>query len=541
MTHSPTATAITVLRHIAAVAAISLSLLSCGRGRGNSGGDFPDAEMRHLDRAISAASSHSERAKAITDSLKAGLRTPGAGTRERMETMIAISKRYRQSMADSALSYSAMATEEARGLDARSRLRADLALADALGAAGFFSQAIFRYDSLDIAGHDTADRIEYHKVGRRIYSNLCSYMEGHGVLHDTYMEKYAQCDDSLINLLPASDPLRNFIVSERLISRGKFAEATPGLERLLASLEKGDNIYGMAAYQLAIVYKNSGDNSAYASCLAKAAESDIIGSVREGYALPALAAWLYQHGDFAPAFKYINFALEDAYRGNARVRMVSMAPLVTAIDEAYRREISASRNELILSVVFTSLLIIALAILSYFLVREIRKSRASQKALSATSRMKDFYIGNFIGLCSTYSEKYYSLLRLVDRKISSGQASELLKAVKSGKIAESEDEDFYKQIDSVVLSLYPDFVDKINSLLQPDRQITISNGQLTPELRIYAFVKLGVSESTRIARILNYSVNTVYAYRNRMRNRAIDRDRFDENVLKIGSHDPEMP
>lgn len=538
MTHSATINAIC---RMAAVAALSLSMLSCGRGSGNSGGDFPDMEMRHLDKAIAGATAHSERASAITDSLKAGLRHPDTGVRERVETMIAISKRYRQSMADSALAYSSMAAGEAPGLDARSRFRADLALADALGASGFFSQAIFRYDSLDPSGRDTADRIEYHKVGRRIYSNLCSYMEGHGVFHDEYLEKYAVCDDSLVNLLPASDPLRSFIVCERLIAKGKFAEAAPGLEHLLSSLDKGDNIYGMAAYQLASVHKNRGENAAYAACLAKAAESDIIGSVREGYALPALAAWLYQHGDFARAFRYINFALEDAYRGNARVRMVSMAPLVTAIDEAYRREISASRNELILSVVFTSLLIIALATLAYFLVREIRKSRASQKALSATSRMKDFYIGNFIGLCSTYSEKYYSLLRLVDRKISSGQASELLKAVKSGKIAESEDEDFYKQIDSVVLSLYPDFVDKINSLLQPDRQITISNGQLTPELRIYAFVKLGVSESTRIARILNYSVNTVYAYRNRMRNRAIDRDRFDENVLKIGSHDPEMP
>lgn len=182
-------------------------------------------------------------------------------------------------------------------------------------------------------------------------------------------------------------------------------------------------------------------------------------------------------------------------------------------------------------------LFVALAVMTFFLFKQISKSRASQKALASTSRMKDAYIGNFIGLCSTYSEKYYSLLKLVDRKISSGQASELLKTIKSGKIGEGENEDFYKEIDSVVLTLYPDFVEKVNELLEPVERVRLKGGQLTPELRIYAFVRLGVSESTRIARILNYSVNTVYAYRNRMRNRAIDREHFEENVLKIGIDD----
>ncbi len=113
----------------------------------------------------------------------------------------------------------------------------------------------------------------------------------------------------------------------------------------------------------------------------------------------------------------------------------------------------------------------------------------------------------------------------------------MLKTIKSGKIGEGENEDFYKEIDSVVLTLYPDFVEKVNELLEPVERVRLKGGQLTPELRIYAFVRLGVSESTRIARILNYSVNTVYAYRNRMRNRAIDREHFEENVLKIGIDD----
>lgn len=517
------------------IIAISASLLNAG---GIRKWQLPQKELRSLDNVMNNADSYSAINTARLDSLKRELSKHNQPVLSKVETMITLSQLYRQNMSDSSLRYSTMAiAESARSGDLRSRYLSSLAYTDALVAAGFFSQAIFNYDSLsNIAGYNDC-KVEFYIVGRRLYSNLSSYVDEEGNMSTYYKDKYVECDDSLISLMPADNRFRQFIMAERQVASGKFASARLALEKLLSEIKPDNNIYGMAAYQLASVYKSDGDQTLYAAYLAKAAESDIICNVREGFALPALAAWLYENGEFSTAFRYINFALEEAYRGNARVRMVSMARWVPAIDEAYRRQISASRNEWLLFAVVSTLLIAALAIMTFFLFRQIRKSRASQKALAATSRMKDTYIGNFIGLCSTYSEKYYSLIKLVDRKISSGQASELLKTIKSGKVNEGENEDFYKEIDSVVLTLYPDFVEKINMLLLPGEQMRISGGFLTPELRIYAFVLLGVSESTRIAKILNYSVNTVYAYRNRMRNRAIDREHFEENVLKIGSAD----
>lgn len=497
---------------------------------------LPETELKSLSKVMDNASKYSELNEEKLDSLKKVLHKPGIPKGSRTNVMIKLSKLYRQNMADSSLRYATIAMEESfLSGSPRERYLAELALSDALVASGFFSQATNYYDSLANIDVDKECRTEFFKVGRRLYSNISSYVDDDSPMATYYQQKYVECDDSLINLLPANDLFRQFIIGERMVASGKFAAARNELESLLSKLDKGNNIYGMTAFQLAKVYKSDGDQTAYASYLAKAAESDIICNAREGFALPALAAWLYEQGDFATAFRYINFALEDAYRGNARVRMVSMARWMPAIDEAYRLQISTSRNEWLIIATLASILFLALAVTSFFLFRQIRKGRASRDALAATSRMKDSYIGNFIGLCSTYSEKYYSLIKLVDRKISSGQASELLKVVKSGKFGEEENEDFYKEIDSVVLTLYPDFVEKINELLQPTERVRISGNLLTPELRIYAFVRLGVSESTRIAKILNYSVNTVYAYRNRMRNRAIDREHFEENVLKIGS------
>ncbi|MDE6298247.1 MAG: hypothetical protein K2M10_01180, partial [Muribaculaceae bacterium] len=116
-----------------------------------------------------------------------------------------------------------------------------------------------------------------------------------------------------------------------------------------------------------------------------------------------------------------------------------------------------------------------------------------------------------------------------------GQTEDLLKMINSGKINEQDSADFYPLVDKALLDLFPDFVENINTLLLPDRQIELKPGELlTPELRIYVFVRLGIDQSTRIAQILHYSVNTVYTYRNRMRNRAIDRDNFDAQVADLG-------
>lgn len=495
--------------------------------------DSPSKELRELNRVINQSAKYSRNFDQRISVKKKSFAESSGDVSERVERLLEIASLYRQNMADSALAYASQANELACSSGSeRDRFVSLLSLSDALSSAGFFSDARLRFDSLDIRGRDLDDRIAYFLAGRRLYSNLASYVGTQSAYHERYISKYEECDDSLLNLLPENDELHAFIANEKLVVRGRYDKAKAGLERLLSRLSPEENLYGMTAFQLATVYRNSGNPQLYAAYLAKAAESDIRGGVREGLALPTLAAWLYEQGKFEDAFKYINFALEDAHLGNARVRLVSMSEWVPLIDEAYRKEINSSRNELILFAVLVTLLLIALIVVVISLLKEIRKGRKVHEMVVVGSKMKDSYIGNFIGLCSTYSERYDSLMQLVDRKISSGQTSELLKMLRAGKKTEGVSEDFYTIIDSTIMNLYPDFVKKLNGLLRPDEKIEIPAGstELNPELRIYAFVMLGVTESTKIARILNYSVNTVYAYRNRMRNRAVNRETFDDDV-----------
>ena len=181
----------------------------------------------------------------------------------------------------------------------------------------------------------------------------------------------------------------------------------------------------------------------------------------------------------------------------------------------------------------TSLLLIAI-VLSAILIKNIRISRTKGKQLESTSKMLEAYVGNFIGLCSNYASRLDQFAKLVTRKINAGQGDDLLKLISSGKFSGEDSDEFYRLIDKAILDIFPDIVEKINTLLLPDKKIELKPDELLiPEIRIYAFVRLGIDQSSKIAQILNYSVNTVYAYRNRMRNRAIDRERFDDNVAKL--------
>ena len=494
---------------------------------------LPAEQLKRLNDAISHAGDYQRIKNSRLDAMKRRLYTSGTDS-DRFRLAFHLSEQYRQVNSDSALHFAYMAKSFATADSLRTR--ATFALANALSTAGLFLPAANTIDSIRHLKLLTDEKIEFWKSQRMLYSYMLAYVHGHGTLTDRYRADYVACDDSLLAHLPKDDVFYRFIRGERMVAEGRMEQAKADLEKLMAELPHESNIYGMAAFQLAEVYKSKGDFRQYAANLTLAAESDIKGCVREGLALPTLANWLYEHGDLDNAFRFINFALEDANTGNIRMRTVSIATLMPVIDEAYRTKINSSKNQMLVYLLIASSLFLIAACSLVGLIRGYRRMHANEKKLAASSKKLEAYVGNFIGLCSNYASRLDQLIQLVTRKLSAGQGNDLLKLVSSGKFSEKDNEEFYRLIDKALLDIFPDFTTSINTLLQPDKQIILSDEDpLTPELRIYAFVRLGVDQSTRIAQILNYSVNTVYSYRNRMRNRAIDRDSFDADVARLGA------
>lgn len=184
------------------------------------------------------------------------------------------------------------------------------------------------------------------------------------------------------------------------------------------------------------------------------------------------------------------------------------------------------------------LLMIGLVTMIALLYRQYMRMKLLHEGLRQANRTKEVYISQFLNLCSIYMDKLNQFCKIANRKISTGKVDDLYRMTKSGKFVDEQSREFYEVFDNAFLHLYPDFVSEVNKLLRDDSKIVLKDGELlNTELRILAFTRLGIEDSTRIAQVLNYSLNTIYAYRNRLKARATDRTNFEANVMKIASED----
>ncbi len=515
----------------------SLSVSCAGHNK------IPREVFRQLDAAMSQASRYAALYQHTLDSLGVlGTEVYASGKLDSAWNLyMKTAERYRSFNTDSALLYSMRAGQVAKLQGDISHIQLSrLIEISSLSTAGLFADARILLDSISTQPMTSEVRLAYWKSARMFYSYQGVYVEGQEYFTHRYRRYCNQYSDSLIQHLPTTDLFRVFLVCERKVAEGQYESAGKELECVISHLSESDNLYAMFSFQLAEVYRHRRDMDNYALWLSRAAAGDIKANVREGLALPTLGTLLYESGYLNEAFTYMNFALEDATRGQARMRMVAIANLMPVIDAAYKEKISASRDQLIVYLMMVLLLLIVSMSLLWVLWRQKAAARESQRRLAVQARAQNTYMGHFIGLCSSYADRFESLVRMVSRKLAAGEVTELQKMIKSGKFAEEREDNFDDMFDKAFLDIYPDFVTRFNALLKSDEQLTLRpGGLLTTELRIYALVRLGVDESQRIAQILHCSVSTVYSYRNRMRNRAIDRDGFEQAVRDMGRPDDE--
>lgn len=156
--------------------------------------------------------------------------------------------------------------------------------------------------------------------------------------------------------------------------------------------------------------------------------------------------------------------------------------------------------------------------------------------LSESNHIKEEYIAHFFDLCSTYITKLEDYRKSLNKKAANNQLDDLFKTLKSTAFVDNELEELYKNFDNIFLSLYPTFVEDFNTLLISEEQVVLKPGELlNTELRIFALIRLGITDSVKIASFLRYSLSTIYNYRTKARNKAaVSRDEFENLVMKIG-------
>ncbi len=400
---------------------------------------------------------------------------------------------------------------------------------------GFGPEAAQIFQSIKVETLPDSLKIPVYSAGRQLYSYQSSFYHNQSESSKEWNAKSVDMLRRLLEILPDS-------IDEYKVREGEFywvtghsSEAKVILDEYLEKTPHNPELGAIAANILAQIHKTHGNINGELYYLAKSAVADIRNATRETVSLHELGAAMFDNNDLERAHQYLNVALSDAVECNASMRMLQASGALPVIAEAHRKQQADSKLWATMTIVILAILLFGLFMTSLKLRSEMKRMKHLQEGLEAANRMKEMYISQFLNLCTTYMDKLHQFCKIAERKISTGHADELYKLVTSGRFAEEQSQEFYDTFDRTFLHIYPNFVAEVNKLLRPEEKIELAENELlNTDLRILAFMRLGVEDCTRIAQVLNYSVHTIYSYRNRLRNRAVNRDTLENDIMKIG-------
>ncbi|BBK88502.1 hypothetical protein Bun01g_28720 [Bacteroides uniformis] len=435
--------------------------------------------------------------------------------------------------------------------------------ADVLGMTGMYKEV------MDLMRNIHIDRlpVDIHPYYYHIYRTVYGLMADYAVtayekkLYTELTDKYR---DSLLLVNKDNLLIHTLIQSDQYNVRNEYDKAIRLLTDYLALQKDYEHDVAICAYTLSESYRLKGDKEKEKEYLIVSAMADMKTAVREYISLRKLAVLLYQEGDIERAYSYVKICMEDAAACNARLRKLEILEIFPIINDAYQQKTEKQQEQMKWALVSISLLSLFLLLAIFYVYKQMKKVAAARRevidankrlkelndelhlsnaqlkeanhSIAENSYLKEEYIGRYMDQCSVYLEKMDNYRRSLGKIAATGNVEELYKNIKSSKFIEGELKEFYTNFDNTFLQLFPTFVEDFNALLADDEQISLKAGErMNTELRIFALIRLGITDSVKIAQFLRYSVTTIYNYRTKVRNKAAgDRDLLEQEVMTIG-------
>ena len=329
------------------------------------------------------------------------------------------------------------------------------------------------------------------------------------------------------------------------ISEGRLDEVDAMLDDQISVDGQPLGNYSILYYWKARVSQAKEDRDAALWYYVRSADCDMNASVGDSRSLIQVSRMLFERGDVKRAYRYMERAYADAARSDARICQEEIAESFPIINSAYIKQEQRNKTHINIALL---LMVILLATTIYILVLLNRNHRETMAAnaiinkqnvkLKDTNNLKDIYLGRYMSMFSDHInslERYRSNLRVTAKSM---DITSIQAALRSNEFIDAERHVIYQEFDNMFLGLFPDFVEQFNALLEPDKRIgeDLPAGTLSNELRVFALIRLGVTESSAIASFLRKSLSTVYNYRVKARNAAIgDRDTFEARIMQIDS------
>lgn len=470
---------------------------------------------------------------------------------------------YKSYKSDSALTYAQKKLQIAEKMNNRWNLTdAKLNLASIMGTSGMYKESMDILETINIQDNPDLKAYYFH-VYRTVYGFMADYTVSTRE-KERYNKLVSNFRDSLLVVNPPNSETHIMVKTDQLIANKKSDEAIKILLTYYPTIKNDKHTRAIIAYCISVTYQKQQNRENEKKWLIISAINDIQSATKDYISLRSLAFLLYEEGDIDRAYKYIKRSLEDALFCNARLRTYEISQMLPIIDQAYQHQSQARQRQLIISLISISLLSVFLLIAVLSVYRQMRKLSVARKDLSQANKLlndlnkelsetnkllkhsnetlseanliKEEYIGRYMDQCSAYIDKLDDYRRLLNKTATAGKIDDLIQTIKSKQFIEDELKEFYTNFDSTFLQLFPTFVEEFSALLVDNEEIQLKSGELlNTELRIFALIRLGISDSVKISHFLRYSLSTIYNYRTKLRNKsAVPRDEFESYVMKIG-------
>lgn len=413
-------------------------------------------------------------------------------------------------------------------------------------SAGLYKEAFYELDRVNLSQVSASYRYKYYFVKWRLLADISDYSRAEPYTSQ-YIKESHGLTDSLMALCKNTTQI-HYIQGMQLMKERKYDVAKQHFRQALTDKRMGYHDRAISTSCLGWIYGMTGDQDKALYYLAEAAIYDIMSATKETTALRQVGAILYERGQTDQATTYVQKALDDANFYDARQRKIEIGNILPIIQQSRYRDMKTQRNVMLLCIVLVVLLLVVLTSATILVHKQLkklkkakdiieghnRKLEAINEQLSEANKIKAEYIGKSFYVSSEYFDKLEKLYRTVDRKIAACQYDDLRRSL-SEKSLMDERKNMYADFDETFLLLYPDFVEKYNLLFAPaDRKMVGDKQPLTNEMRIFALIRLGITDSERIAHFLNYSVNTINTYKTRVKNKSIvNNDEFEQRIMEI--------
>ena len=491
--------------------------------------------------------------------------TTSENTLKRLQTYDQLFKEYYVFQFDSAMTYLNKGIKLAKETQNTYYYNSNtISKAELLSIGGLYYEAIHEIEQVDTTVLDKAQHFEYYFSLFRIHTywaDFCNdktYTPTHRLKAQEYLKKAIPFRDETDKTYEYYlGEYAVFVLNNPQAARAHYLKA-------IKQLPQKSRFYAMSCFALSGSYGNEGNTEKQEEFLLLSSIADIENCTMENFALQNLAMYIFEHNkdELDLAQQYIQTALEDAHFYNNRLRIIEISSKLPVIVSSYQQTLNQPNKVQMTAIIVISLLLLFLLSAVFYIVKQTKRLSLQQQELQKnnnqlselnrqqkelntqlhglnallvdTNSKRERLAKLYIDLCAKYIARLKKQQTLVKRKIKANQTTELLSQLSSERLSEEDAATFLSRFDKTFLDLYPDFTEELNSLLLPKGQIqNKSTDELTTEQRIMALIRLGVKESAEIADLLFYSPQTIYNYRSVLKGKAINKETFEEEVMKL--------